>query len=150
MRLQWSIEGEVQLSRKLIGLSNNLKDYTRPFSDSATYLKGIFSRDVFQTQGRAIGETWKRLSPATVSAKARRGDPAEPLITSRAVMQNSFYTIVSSDQAVIGNRAAYFKYHQSNAPRARIPRRVMMKIASAQRAEIVRFFQQYIHESIRK
>lgn len=149
MRLEWSIEGEKQLSRKLIGLSTNLKDLHRPFSDSADYLKGVFSRDVFETQGAVIGERWKRLSPYTVSQKAKRGYPSTPLVGSGA-MQNSFYTIVSSDQAVIGNSAGYFKFHQSRAPRSQLPRRVMMKIGNNQKTEIVRFFQRYIHESLKK
>jgi phage gpG-like protein len=148
-QLQWTIEGQTQLSRKLVGLRSDLKDYTRPFSDSAFYLKSVFSRDVFDTQGAAIGERWKRLSPYTVAQKARHGYPSSPLIGSGA-MQNSFKTIVSSDQAVIYNTAAYFKYHQSKAPRSRIPRRVMMKLASRQKEEVVRVFQQYIRESMRK
>src|SRR4051812_38529179 len=95
-QLEWSVEGEKQVSRKLIGLSNDLKDYTRPFSDSAYYLKSVFSRDVFQTQGAAIGEKWKRLSPYTVAQKARKGYPSTPLVGTGA-MQNSFQSIVSSD-----------------------------------------------------
>jgi phage gpG-like protein len=147
-QIQWTVEGETQLSRKLVGLRSDLKDYQRPFSDAAFYLKSVFSRDVFETQGAAIGEKWKRLSPVTVAQKARRGYPSTPLVGSGA-MQNSFATIVSSDQAVIYNTAAYFKYHQSRAPRTRIPRRVMMKLANRQKEEIVRFFQQYIRDSMR-
>lgn len=149
MRISWEIEGEVQLSRKLIGLSNNLKDLHRPFSDSAAYLKQTFSRDVFRSQGAVIDEKWKRLSPYTVSQKAKRGYPATPLVGTGA-MQNSFYTIVSSDQAVIVNSASYFKFHQSRAPRTHLPRRVMMKIGNRQKVEIVRFFQRYVHESIKR
>jgi phage gpG-like protein len=149
MRISWTIEGETQLSRKLIGLRDDLRDLRRPFSDSADYLKGVFSRDVFQTQGAAIGETWKRLSPYTVAQKARQGYPATPLVGSGR-MQKSFQTIVSSDQAVIYNDAAYFKYHQSRAPRSHLPRRVMMKIYHRQREEVVRFFLQYIREGMRK
>jgi len=147
MRLEWTIEGEKQLSRKLIGLDNALRDFSYPFSQSAEYLKGVFSRDVFETQGAAIGERWRRLSPYTVAQKARKGFPSTPLVGTGA-MQNSFRTIVSSDQAVIYNAAEYFKYHQSKAPREHLPRRVMMKLADNQRREIVRFFQEHIQSSL--
>jgi phage gpG-like protein len=59
-------------------------------------------------------------------------------------MQHSFKSIVASDQAVISNSAPYFKYHQSNKPRSRIPRRVMMALGQNQKQDIVRFFQSYI------
>jgi phage gpG-like protein len=146
-QIEWTIEGEKQLSRKLIGLEGDLKDYSYPFRQSADYLKGVFSRDVFETQGRAIGEPWKRLSPYTVAQKARRGYPATPLIGSGR-MQGSFQTLVSSDQAVIYNTAGYFKFHQSKAPRTKIPRRIMMKIANGQREQIVRYFQEHIRASL--
>jgi phage gpG-like protein len=141
--IQWSVEGEKQLSRKLIGLGGLLRDYTYPLTDSAEYLKGIYSKDVFETKGAVIGERWKRLSPYTVAQKARKGFPSDPLVATGA-MQGSFRTLVSSNQAVIFNTAEYFKYHQSRAPRTTIPRRVMMKIHHDQRAEIVRFFQEHI------
>lgn len=149
-QLQWEIEGRVQLSRKLIGLESDLKDYTKPFSDSAIYLKGIFSRDVFETEGRAIGERWKRLSPATVAQKARTYQQTRPLIAT-GNMRASFQTIVSSDQAVVYNDAAYFKYHQSRAPRSStLPRRVMMKIYRTQREQIVKYFQEHIQASLHR
>jgi phage gpG-like protein len=148
-QLQWTIEGEKQLSRRLIGLQSDLKDLRYPFQQSADYLKGVFSRDVFRTQGRAIGEKWKRLSPYTVAQKARRGYPATPLVGSGA-MQNSFQTLVSSDQAVIYNTAAYFPYHQSNKPRAKLPKRVMMKLADPQKEAIVRYFQEHLRASLNR
>ena len=146
-QIQWTIEGETQLSRKLIGLESALKDYSYPFRESADFLKGVFSRDVFETQGAAIGERWKRLSPYTVSQKAKRGFPDTPLIGTGA-MQNSFQSIVSSDQAVIYNTASYFKFHQSKLPRSKVPRRIMMKIANGQKEQIIRFFQEHIRASL--
>jgi len=149
-QLQWTIEGVPELSRRLIGLDGDLKDLRYPFRQSADYLRGVFSRDVFQTQGRAIGEQWKRLSPYTVAQKARRGYPSTPLIGSGA-MQNSFQTLVSSDQAVVYNTAAYFKFHQSRkGPRVRLPRRVMMKLADRQKESIMRFFQEHLQASLHR
>jgi len=146
-RLEWSVEGEKQISRVLIGMASNLKDYTRPFRQSADHLTRIFSEDVFDTQGAAIGERWQRLSPYTVAQKARRGFPATPLIGT-GKMRGSFRSIVSTDQAVVYNTAPYFKYHQSKQARARLPRRVMMRLSENLRAEIVRFFQEYIRASM--
>ena len=148
-QLEWSIEGETQLSRVLLGMESNLKDYTEPFKQSADFLKQTFSVDVFNTQGAAIGEKWKRLSPYTVAQKARQGMPSTPLIAS-GNMRASFKTAVSTDQAVITNDAPYFKYHQSKEPRSKIPRRVMMKITEQSKETIVKYFQEYIRASMNK
>jgi phage gpG-like protein len=148
LNLQWSIEGEQQLSRVLLGLSAELQDLRQPFNSSAEYLKRTFSRDAFSTQGRAIGERWKRLSPATVAEKARLGYLSGPLIRT-GTMQNSFASIVQTDQAVVYNTAEYFKHHQSNRARGPwLPRRAMMALGANQRVEIVRYFQQFIQQVI--
>lgn len=148
LSLSWSIEGEQQLSRVLLGLSAELSDLRQPFNSSAEFLKSTFSKDAFSTQGRAIGERWKRLSPATVAEKARLGYLQGPLIRTGR-MQNSFASIVQSDQAVIYNTAEYFRYHQSNQARGPwLPRRAMMALGDNQKVEIVRYFQQYIRQAI--
>jgi hypothetical protein len=148
-QLSWEIEGDRQLSRVLIGMGTNLKDFSEPFGRSADYLQKTFSKDVFDTQGRAIGERWKRLSPATVAQKARLGFFLGPLIRT-GHMRDNFQKIVSSNQAVIYNPTPYFKYHQSKAGRFRLPRRVMMALGNSQRENIVRYFQEHIRESMRR
>jgi phage gpG-like protein len=148
-QISWEIEGKTQLSRVLIGMESSMKDYTFPFRQSADYLHHTFAVDVFETQGAAIGEKWKRLSPATVSRKARQGMPDTPLIAT-GNMRASFQTEVSKDQAVISNTAEYFKYHQSNKPREKIPRRVMMKLAEDQKQQIVKYFQEHIRVSMQR
>lgn len=148
--LSWEIEGDKELSRALIGMGTSLKDLRQPFNSSAEFLKSTFSKDVFSTQGAVIGEKWKRLSPATVAQKAKLGFFGGPLIRTGR-MQNSFASIVSTDQAVVYNTAEYFKYHQSNQARSfRLPRRAMMALASNQKVTIVRYFQEYLRESMRR
>ncbi|OJY74680.1 MAG: hypothetical protein BGP12_06920 [Rhodospirillales bacterium 70-18] len=148
-QLQWTIEGATELSRTLIGLESKLKDYRTPFRQSADMLVRQFSKDVFATQGAVIGEKWKRLSPYTVAQKARLGFSGGPLVRTGR-MQRSFESIVSTDQAVVRNTAPYFPYHQSGEPRTRLPRRVMMKLSQSTKAEIVRFFQDYIRSAAGK
>src|SRR5690349_2875717 len=147
--LAWEVEGVTQLSRRLEGLSANTRNLTVPFRKSADTLVRTFSRDVFSTQGAVIGEKWKRLSPYTVAQKARQGFPPDPLIRT-GKMQRSFTSIVSSNRAVVYNTASYFKYHQSNQPRKKIPRRVMMKLGEKQKQQVVKIFQRYLQEQVAK
>src|SRR4051812_4636616 len=148
-QLEWRIEGSEALSRRLEGLSANTKNLTVPFRKSADMLIGVYSRDVFSTQGAIINKPWKRLSPYTVAQKARQGYPTDPLIRTGR-MKRSFTSIVSSHQAVVYNTAPYFPYHQSAKPRIALPRRPMMALAEAQKAAIVKTFQRYLQEQVAK
>ena len=141
LNLQWSIEGEKQISRILLNVSNAAKDFKKPLEQSATMLRELFEGDVFKTEGRAIQRQWERLSPATVARKARSGSPfPTKILVDTGKMQESFYTTVTSDYAIIGNNQDYFKYHQSNKPRKRLPRRQMMRITNPAKEEIQRYF----------
>lgn len=146
-QIRWEIDGRTELSRRLEGLNAHIHDLTVPFRKSADMLVRVFSKDVFSSQGAAIGEKWKRLSPYTVAQKARHGFPLDPLVRT-GKMQRSFTSVVASDQAVIRNTAEYFKYHQSRLPRTRLPRRAMMGLAENQKQQIVKIFQRYIQEAL--
>lgn len=142
-QISWSIEGDKQLSRVLEGVENKLKDPKPAFKQSAEKLIGVFQKEVFDTQGAVINERWARLSPYTVAQKARQGYPLDPLIRTGR-MRRSFESLVESDRAVIYNTAEYFKYHQSNQPRQKLPRRVMMKLGNQQKEIVIKVFQEHI------
>lgn len=146
-KLAFSIEGETQLSRKLLNVSTSLTNFKEPFTETGNMMANFIRKDVFSSQGSVIGEPWKRLSPYTIATKARHSYPSTPLVATGA-MQNSFYSIASSNQVVIGNTQDYFKYHQSNKPRSKIPRRIMLKIDEQRKTDIVRIFQRYLHETV--
>jgi phage gpG-like protein len=143
--IQWSIEGEKQLSRVLNGLVSDIKNLQSPFAEIAKKLVRTYSGDVFSSQGQAINERWARLSPYTVAQKARNNYPADPLIRT-GTMRKSFRSVVTTDSATIYNTAEYFKYHQSNQTRKKLPRRVMMKLAEEQKTMVVRTFQKYLFQ----
>jgi phage gpG-like protein len=149
LSIEWSIEGDKQLSRTLLGIKAGAKDLTEPFRTASTNLRRTFESDVFSSKGAVIGARWKPLRPATIREKARLGYPSDTLVRTGA-MQRSFRTVVSTDQAVIYNTAEYFKYHQFNQARAKIPRRVMMRLAEAQKVMVVRVFQEHLRSLIQK
>lgn len=150
LKLEWEIEGEKQLSRRLRGISSTVGNLKKPFGDAAKDLRDTYKNDVFRTKGAVIDEKWKRLSPKTVAAKARKGYPLDPLIAT-SKMQHSFLYKAFRDHAVIWNVADYFKYHQSNkGSRRHLPRRVMMKLAERQRQMVVRTINTFLKKEINK
>jgi phage gpG-like protein len=122
LQISWSIEGQTQLVRRLRGISANLKDWHPAFKESVDQLKDTFSNDVFETRGRAIGESWAPLNPAYAARKALKY-PGKGILEATGKMRRSFQTRATADMGVVWNNAAYFQYHQSNRPRFRLPRR---------------------------
>ena len=59
VELNFTIEGEKQLARRIQTLDREFKDLKPEFQESVNFLKGFFSGEVFDTRGRAIGEPWK-------------------------------------------------------------------------------------------
>lgn len=147
-QLKWEIEGEVQLSRKLLMMSSRLKDWTPAFKQTATYLKDVYSQEVFKTQGGAIGERWSPLSKAYALQKSKKY-PGKPPLVATGAMQNGFMTLWRPDMAQVWNKIEYFKYHQSNQPRTKLPRRMMMKLANAQTQQVVRIFNTYFQKAVK-
>lgn len=145
--LTWTIEGSKDLSQRLLIMSDKVKDYTPAFQDSAEYLKEIFSGDVFNTQGGAIDESWAPLSEDYAIRKAKKF-PGKGILEATGTMRDSFLTSWAADRAEVWNTAEYFKYHQSNQPRSRLPRRVMMKLAMAQQQAVVKIFHTYFKQAV--
>ena len=117
MELQWSIEGEQQLARRLQGVNESMGSWKPAFKKTAKVLKNTFQNDVFNTKGGVIDETWRPLSPTYLAKKREQGYPSQPLVRT-GKMQRSFKDLVKPDSATIWNAIRYFKYHQSNRPRS--------------------------------
>lgn len=147
--LSWTIEGEKQLSRRLRGISEGMNDWRPTLKKTAKELVQIFENDVFKTEGNVLGETWDPLSPRYLAKKRADGYSSKPLIRTGA-MRKAFQSLVTPDDATIWNAIEYFKYHQSNRPRSRLPRRVMMKLGQDQKALVVRIFQEEFIKKARK
>lgn len=149
-QLSWNIEGEQQLLRNLRGVKEAMGDWGPAFRKTAKELKDIFANDVFQTEGREIGERWKPLKPQYLAQKRAQGYPSTPLIKT-GKMKRAFKSMFDPNSATIWNAAQYFKYHQSNKPRSsNLPRRVMMKLGNDQKQMVVKIFHSHFINKIKK
>jgi hypothetical protein len=143
-----SVQGEVQLSRRLMIASDAVKDWTPAFEKSAEDLLEIIQYDVFETEGEAINERWQPLSPKYEKAKAKRY-PDAGVLQATSTMRQSFMSRADSTSLTIWNAVEYFKYHQSNQQRrSSLPRRAMLKLTQAMREMVVKNFQVVFLENI--
>lgn len=144
--LYFEIEGEEQLVRRISDLDISMKDWTPEFQKVGGLLKKTF-RDNFSSEGALIGERWAPLKPATLLQKQRLGYPPDILIRTQR-MKNSFQDRPTNLFVEISNTAPWFIYHQSNKPRRKLPRRVMMRIDNRRKEEIVKIFQKAVQDRL--
>ena len=65
-------------------------------------------------------------------------------------MRKAFQKRVTESNVTIDNPTSYFVYHQSRAPRKRLPRRVMMQLRQQEAEMIVKTFQAYVIAAMRR
>lgn len=143
IELHWSIEGEQQLARRINEIDARVNNLRPAFGKAVKELKSVFSNEVFETRGRAIGENWPPLSPQYLAQKRKRGYPSQPLVAT-GKMKASFKTMFDANRGEVWNSVHYFQYHQSNKPRKKLPRRVMMKLGEQQRELVVKIFHELL------
>jgi phage gpG-like protein len=133
VELSFTLEGEKQLSRKLLITSKKVQNWSAEMRKTGQLLKKTFSGPVFTSEGAEIGEPW--ISGPDYHGLVRTGN-----------MRGSFNFKSTKNAVNVGNTTSYFIYHQSIADRSKLPRRIMMKIDEKRRQLIVKIFQ----KSIRK
>lgn len=142
--IKFTIEGEDHLNRTLTGLSASLSDFKVPLKQSTSLLMSDIN-NAFDTSGRSYDfGGWAPLSNEYASWKSKRYSNSG-ILTRTGEMRKSFRNIVDSTMMKIWNTSPYFKYHQSNQPRSKMPRRIMLYFNQNTRREIIKYFQEYIN-----
>ena len=133
------------VEKRLEKISKGVKDYEKPLKESSKFSLKLFTEN-FKVRGREFGE-WKKLSPATLKAKARLGFPSSPLIGTGRMMKS--FKVAKTNKFVVTfhNTAKYFKYHQLGG--RKIPKRVMMGINKKMTKKIASIFKKHIKNLLR-
>lgn len=132
IELSAELEGEVQISRRLGFVAKEIDDFSPALEASSNTLLKSFDNN-FEARGKLYGG-W---APRKVMVDW-------PLLEKTGDMRGSFDAAVTKSQAVLFNTAEQFPFHQSNKPRNRLPRRVMMMIDQQSRREIIKHFQEQV------
>jgi len=131
-RLQMSLEGETQIDRVLGISADGVEDFTTPLNESKQIILNRTEQN-FDSRGSVFGG-W---APRKIAKPW-------PLLEQTGKMRRGFYGTVSPTQLEVGNRDPKFKFHQSNKPSTRLPRRVMLMIDQTSAVSITKAFQAYL------
>jgi hypothetical protein len=145
-RINLSVEGEVVIDRVLQGIEDRTRDLTPVWPTVVTIFRGIVAK-AFATEGGSTGAPWAPLAPRTQADRKRQGfPPAHPILQRTGKLMRALTigegaavvtTPVSLRYVVSNQETPYFKYHQSRAPRTRLPRRAPVLLTADDRTAIV-------------
>lgn len=133
------------IEKRLDKLGRGVKNFKKPLKDSSEFSMKLFKQN-FEIGGREF-KKWKRLSPATIVAKARLGFPSDPLIATGRMMKSFKIFKLERFVAIVNNPTKYFKYHQLGG--RKIPKRVMIAINRKMTKKIVGIFKRYLRGLLR-
>jgi len=146
LEVNFTIEGDKQVAFVFENLDKELKNLKKPLQEIKKYMLDAFQSNIKQ-RGKLLGKKWKKLSPQYKKWKAKKY-AGRGLLVRTGKLQRGFKGKVTRTYLELYNTTSYFKYHQSNQPRKKLPRRMVMRIDNKRRAEIQRFFTEFINEKI--
>ena len=138
-RVVIDIEGERQLSRKFEIMADGIEDFSKPLREINQEYRSAIDRN-FASRGAEFGESWA----------PRKASYPWPLLQRSGKMRNSMYSTISKVELKIENMTDYFKYHQSRAPRTKLPRRVMFALDERRAQMVMENLQKYIVGIVRR
>lgn len=145
-RINLTVEGEIVIDRVLQGIEERSRDLSPVWPTVVGVFRGIVAK-AFASEGASTGAAWPQLAPRTQDQRKRLGfPPAHPILERTGKLKRALTigegaavvtTPTSMRYIVSQQETPYFKYHQSNAPRTRLPRRAPVLLTADDRTAIV-------------
>jgi phage gpG-like protein len=146
------LDGAQIIDRTLNALEERITDVSPAWPAVLAVFQQI-ARATFENEGASnAGGSWPQLAPATVADRRRTGfSPTHPILERtgrlmRSVTQETGDTILvqAPQYFAIGSAVPYVAFHQSTAPRRKLPRRAVVDLTTDDRHELLRPIRQYI------
>jgi len=147
LSIGFSIEGVGELVSDFVFIGKQLKNFSQPLKKSNSLLRRAIDVN-FKSEGTEFGEPWKPLSPVTLKQKSRLRFGQKQSLVRTGKMKRGFGSKLSTNNLEIFNPTSYFPFHQSNKPRKKLPRRIMLKIDEKRRNEILRQFTIFLNKTV--
>lgn len=149
LRITMELEGELIVDRLLAGIADRAGDLTPAWPGVVQVFRGIAQR-AFDSEGASTGAPWPELAESTQQERARLGyGPQHPILQRTGALMRSLTlgaggsTLMTPGRLEIGG-IDYLKYHQSNQPRKKLPRRAPINLTMDDRHEIMRPIRLYL------
>lgn len=137
------VVGDKRIQERLKRLGSGMYQLDNAFRQIGQYLATYFGNEGFASQGSVFGLSWNRLNPTYSIWKSKHFPGRGPLVRT-GKMQDSFTFHSGSQGVAITNTAPYFKYHQSQSARSKLPRRSMMGVNDRNKAMVAKLIREEI------
>ena len=150
MRFDFEVDGDVQVSRKLLRLGEYAGDATPVFDSMADDIIKLTKRQ-FDTQGSSGSGGWDQLKPETIRRKANHKPPLDPrILRATGALFNSLTSRGGSNQILetkkdsltFGTKLPYSGVHQRGG--GSVPQRRPVEFSKRDRNGLVKSLQRYI------
>lgn len=140
-----NIKGDAVLMRKIKNLGEELLNLKEAFEHIGEDIAAYSSGQTFTDQGGNLGTPWQQLSAATQIQKIKHYPEYAAVPLMRTGDMSRSFTYKAEERGVeVVNTAPHFKYHQSTAPRKKLPRRPMFAINN----DIKKIIRKHIHDAM--
>jgi phage gpG-like protein len=145
VRISIKLEGDQVVDRMLKGIEERAQDMSGAWPSVLAEFRKIVTQ-AFATEGKSTDAgAWKPLRPSTRRERLRQGfSAAGPILQRTLRLQRSLTSDASGSlvawnprRLLIGTFVEYFPYHQSSAPRSKLPRRAMIALTADQRTQLM-------------
>jgi hypothetical protein len=144
--LRVTMEGDVLVDRLVKGVEARMANVMPAWPAVVRQFREIMTFAFF-TEGGTTGRKWPDLAPSTQADRVRKGFPgAHPILQrtgklARALVsggEGGFLQATPRRLAIgVDESLDYFKYHQSNRPRSRLPRRAPVLLTADDRTALM-------------
>jgi phage gpG-like protein len=142
------ISGSKEFNTKIKKLGKELYMLKSAMGSIGKDLKTYYSSVGLSSQGGVFGAKWQPLNRKYALRKAKKYPGRSPLVASGRLQRG--YSYDAGQQSVyVSNDTPYFKYHQSSAPRTKMPRRQSIGINTAVKNIVKSNIQDEIAKKIR-
>lgn len=151
-RVTMTVENDVVVDRLLQGIDERANDLGPVWPNVVAEFQKVVG-PAFDTEGASTGAPWQPLAARTQAERRRLGfPPAHPILERTGTLKRALtigegaYISMQPQrmQYIVSGDVGYFKYHQSKAPRTRLPRRAPVELTADERTAIVHPIRLYI------
>lgn len=142
------VRGSDRVRAKLKRLKSGLYDFNNAMKEIGDKGSNYFAGQAWLSQGGVFGNKWQRLSSPYAQIKAGEY-PGRGILEATGSMRKNFKSKNDQTSVLIYNKSPQFKYHQSTAPRRKLPRRQMIGNSRGFRSLVRDIIQRDIERKIR-
>jgi phage gpG-like protein len=147
--LSLKLYGIRETLQKLQRLDQGLASFKPELKQTGEFLQDYYIKAPFETEGTIYGSRWPKLSEPYATEK-RKKYIAKPILERTGKMRRAFTHEAADHQLVVSNPVPYFKYHQSSAPRTRLPRRQMIGLNDQIISKIFQIFRDSLGRKVKQ